>query len=82
MIDLFSDFPSRATHEIRRCGFRGILPISEPTMTCGLGRICANVDRLHEITGTRPDYLMNRDDQKNEGPSGKKLHGNREIFVE
>ena len=23
-----------------RCGFRGILPISEPTLTCGLGRIC------------------------------------------
>jgi len=51
-------------------------------MTCGLGRICAYVDRPHEITGTRPDYLVNRDDQKNEGPSGKKLHGNREIFVE
>jgi len=28
-----------------RCGFRGILPISEPTLTCGLGRICAYVDR-------------------------------------
>ena len=30
-----------------RCGFRGILPISEPTLTCGLGRICAYVDRPH-----------------------------------
>jgi len=28
-----------------RCGFRGILPI--PTLTCGLGRICAYVDRPH-----------------------------------
>jgi len=30
-----------------RCGFRGILLISEPTLTCGLGRICAYVDRPH-----------------------------------
>jgi len=31
--------------------------------------------------GTRPDYLVNRDDQKNEGPLGKKLHRNREIVA-
>ena len=34
--------------------------LSEPTSDCG------------EVTGTWPDYLMNRDDQKNEGPSGEK----------
>ena len=34
-----------------RCGFRGILPISEPTLTCGLRRICAYVDRPHCAIG-------------------------------
>jgi len=38
------------------------------------------VTRIHDLyvawcsegTGTRPDYLVNRDDQKNEGPFGEK----------
>ena len=33
-----------------RCGFRGILPISEPTLICGLRRICAYVDRPHFVS--------------------------------
>jgi len=28
---------------------------------------------LEEGTGTWPDYLVNRDDQKNEGPFGEKI---------
>ena len=35
-----------------------------------------------EGTGTWPDYLVNRDEPKNEGPFGEELHGNREIVVE
>ena len=35
-----------------------------------------------EGTGTRPDYLVNRDDQKNQGRFGElELHKNREIIV-
>jgi len=30
-----------------RCVFKGILPISEPTITCGLRLICSQVDRPH-----------------------------------
>jgi len=30
-----------------RFGFRDILPISDPTLTCGLGRICVYVDGPH-----------------------------------
>ena len=37
-----------------RCGFRGILPISEPTLICGLGRICAYVDRTHHCLSSLP----------------------------
>jgi len=38
-------FVPRAREE--RCGFRGILLISEPTLTCGLRRIFSQVDRPH-----------------------------------
>ena len=31
-----------------------------------------NLEVRGEGTGTRPDYLVNRDDQKNEGPFGEK----------
>ena len=34
-----------------------------------------------EGTGTRPDYLVNRDGPNNEGPVGEKFHKNREIIV-
>jgi len=36
---------------------------------------------LHEGTGTRPDYLVDRVLTKNEGPHPEKLYGNREIVV-
>jgi len=36
----------------------------------------------NEGTGTRPDYLANRGDQKNQGPLGKKWHAIREIAGE
>ena len=35
-----------------------------------------------EGTGTRPNYLVNRDDQKNEGAFEEKIAQNREIIVE
>jgi len=51
--------------------------------TAGVLLQVAILPERDEGTGTRQDYLVNRDDQKNEGQfGGKQLHGNRETVVE